>query len=66
MTGADHKAAVGPSFAKLRLRADHVDLLNQYRLQHIIGVQFQHTAPEWRLEDVVYMLAVSHFTGLGN
>jgi hypothetical protein len=51
---------------KWPLRADHVDLLNQYMLQHIIGVQFQHTAPEWRLEDVVHMLAVSHFAGLGN
>ncbi len=40
-------------------------LLNFHGLQNVVGVQFQRSAPQWRLEDVVHKLACVRFTGLG-
>ena len=34
------------------------DIVNRHWLQHPVGVQFQGTAPQRRLEDVVHMLEV--------
>ena len=39
-------------------------LLDQYRPQHVIGVQFQRTAPERGLENMAHMLARAEFAGL--
>ena len=39
-------------------------LLDQYRPQHVIGVQFQRTAPERGLENMALMLARAEFAGL--
>ena len=58
--GATH-AAVGPNVCTA---VEPEMLLDQYRLEHGIGVQFQHTAPERGLEDMAHMLARAELAGL--
>lgn len=54
-------AAVGPNVCTA---VEPEMLLDQYRPQHVIGVQFQRTAPERGLENMAHMLARAEFAGL--
>lgn len=58
--GATH-AAVGPNVCTA---VEPEMLLDRYRPQHVIGVQFQRTAPERGLENMAHMLARAEFAGL--
>lgn len=60
VNGATH-AAVGPNVCTA---VEPEMLLDRYRLEHVIGVQFQRTAPERGLEDMAQMLAWAVLAGL--
>ena len=58
--GATH-AAVGPNVCTA---VEPEMLLERYRLEHAIGVQFQRTAPKRGLEDMAHVLARAVLAGL--
>ena len=60
INGATH-AAVGPNVCTA---VEPEMLLDRYRLEHVIGVQFKRTAPERGFEDMAHMLARAVLAGL--